>query len=195
MDIIVKDIKFCDFDESKFVKPYKISYDINGKKSFWDCVKVYDSVCALIYHITKDAFLFVKQFRPSLWSWQKQNGKKPDGFSFELCAGIKDKGISDKQTIIEEIYEETGYSVNEICYINSFFSGLGFATNKQSLFYTQIDETMKKSVGGGVDGEFINLVFVPRKDVLDFINDEKNAISANTFFAFYWFDKNIKGLK
>lgn len=54
---------------------------------------------------------------------------------------------------------------------------------------------MKKSVGGGVDGEFINLVFVPRKDVLDFINDEKNAISANTFFAFYWFDKNIKGLK
>lgn len=194
MDIIVKDIKICDFDKSKFVKPYRISYNINGKASLWDCVKVYDSVCALIYHTQKDAFLFVKQFRPSLWFWEQQNTKKQDGFSLELCAGIKDKGISDEKTIIEEIFEETGYKIDKVSFINSSFSGLGFATNSQSLFYAQIDETQKKSQGGGVDGEFINLVFIPRKEILNFIYDDKNAISTSTFFAIHWFEKNIRSL-
>lgn len=147
MDTIIKDIEIKELGESKYIRPFSIHFVQDGIKRKWDCIKAHDSVSCLLYHTQRDAFLFVKQFRPSLWYYQKQNGINSDelGISYEFCAGLCDKGLDEKRTMIEEIFEETGYATNDVRYITSSFTGLGFSANRQSIFYALIDESMKRA--------------------------------------------------
>lgn len=193
--IDIKDIEITELGQSPYIKPFSIVFTQNGIRRKWDCIKAHDSVSCLLYHKEKDAFLFVKQFRPSLWYHQKQCGNDDlnAGFSYEFCAGLCDKnGLSPKQTMIEEIFEETGYSTNDVNYITSSFTGLGFSANRQSIFYAVINESMKKGTGGGVDDESIECVFVPRKEIYDFIYDESKAKGAGLLFGVLWFMNNYK---
>ena len=161
MDTIIKDIEIKELGESKYIRPFSIHFVQDGIKRKWDCIKAHDSVSCLLYHTQRNAFLFVKQFRPSLWYYQKQNGINSDelGISYEFCAGLCDKGLDEKRTMIEEIFEETGYATNDVRYITSSFTGLGFSANRQSIFYALIDESMKRGTGGGIDDEKIELCF------------------------------------
>lgn len=59
------------------------------------------------------------------------------GYTFELCAGITDKaGKSLKKIAQEEILEECGYEIplENIHKITEFYSSVGFAGSKQTLF-------------------------------------------------------------
>ena len=156
MDTTIRDIKITELGESKYIRPFSIVFSQNGIRRKWDCIKAHDSVSILLYHKDKDAFLFVKQFRPSLW-YHETGGdtSKIDentGFSYEFCAGLCDKeGLEPEEVAIEEVLEETGYAVPSVNYITSSFTGLGFSANRQSVFYAIIDESMKKEQGGGVD--------------------------------------------
>lgn len=67
MDTAIKDIEITELGESKYIRPFSIVFSQNGMRRKWDCIKAHDSVSILLYHKDKDAFLFVKQFRPSLW--------------------------------------------------------------------------------------------------------------------------------
>lgn len=193
--IDIKDIEITELGQSPYIQPFSIHFTQNGIKRKWDCVKAFDSVSCLLYHKEKDAFLFVKQFRPSLWYHQKERGNDDlkAGFSYEFCAGLCDKaGLDARQTIIEEIFEETGYSTNDVHYITASFTGLGFSANKQSIFYAVIDESMKKGVGGGVDDESIECEFVPHEKIYDFIYDETKPKGAGALFGLLWFLNNYK---
>ena len=193
MDTIIENIEIKELGESKFIRPFSIHFTQDGVQRKWDCIKAFDSVSCLLYHTQKDAFLFAKQFRPSLWYYQKEHGINAAemGVSFEFCAGLCDKGISAKQTIIEEILEETGYATNDVRYITSSFTGLGFSANKQSIFYALIDESMKRSAGGGVDDEKIELCFVPREQINEFLLDETKPKGAGALFGISWFLANV----
>lgn len=194
MDTNVSNFQIVDLEESKFIKPFSVIFEQDGKKRRWDCVRTHDSVASILYHKDFDSFLFVKQFRPSLWYYQTKNNiaSKELGVSYELCAGIVDKDLSLDQIIIEEILEETGYSVQNVNRVTSNYTALGFGANRQNLFYTFIDESMKKTAGGGVDEEKIELYFVKRQEIFDFIYDETKPKAPNLQFAMLWFEKNIK---
>lgn len=193
MDTIIKDIEIKELGESKYIHPFSIHFIQDGIKRKWDCIKAHDSVSCLLYHTKRDAFLFVKQFRPSLWYYQKQNGINCDelGISYEFCAGICDKGLDEKQTIIEEIFEETGYATNDVRYITSSFTGLGFSANRQSIFYALIDESMKRGTGGGIDDEKIELCFIERAKINEFLLDESKPKGAGALFGITWFLANF----
>lgn len=189
----IKNIEIIPLTKSKFVKPFSISFTQDGKQRIWDCVEAHDSVSSVLYHRDKDSFLFVKQFRPSLWYYQHSNNILSDepGISTEFCAGIMDKNLSPKQTIIEEIIEETGYKVKDITKITSNYTALGFGANRQTMFYSIIDETMKISEGGGVDDEQIELLFIKRDEIMDFIFDESKVKAPNLQFGILWFLQNF----
>nr|MBP3725117.1 NUDIX hydrolase [Campylobacter sp.] len=189
----VDNLKIVPLGESKFIKPFSITFTQDGKNRRWDCVEAHDSVACILYHKEFDSFLFVKQFRPSLWYYQTRHGisSNEPGVSYELCAGIMDKDISLDQAMREEILEETGYSVQNIKKITSNYTALGFGANRQNLFYAFIDESMKKTPGGGVDDEKIELFFVKRDEILDFIYDENKPKAPNLQFAMLWFIQNI----
>lgn len=193
MDTIIKDIEIKELGESKYIRPFSIHFVQDGIKRKWDCIKAHDSVSCLLYHTERDAFLFVKQFRPSLWYYQKQNGINSDelGISYEFCAGLCDKGLDEKRTMIEEIFEETGYATNDVCYITSSFTGLGFSANRQSIFYALIDESMKRGTGGGIDDEKIELCFIERAKINEFLLDESKPKGAGALFGITWFLANF----
>jgi len=158
----------------------------DGKKRDWEVVQAHDSVAILLYHTQQDAFVLVKQFRPAVYL------NNDDGMTVELCAGIVDKEFSLAQIAKEEIEEECGYNVplEKIEKITSFHTSVGFAGSKQTLYYAQIDDSMKVSEGGGVDDEQIEVVYLPLCEAKALIYNEEIAKTPGLMFAFMWyFDK------
>ncbi|MCR4942530.1 MAG: NUDIX hydrolase [Campylobacter sp.] len=189
MDTIISDICVKPLGEGKYLKPFRLEFNQDGIKRDWECVKAMSSVSALLYHKQKDAFLFVKQFRPAVWYTQQQEGliSKESGFTYELCAGLLDKGISEFETIKEECIEECGYKPKNLTRITMTYGSLGFGGNTQIMFYAPIDESMRVGEGGGIKGqEKIELVFISRKKMRDFVFDESKPKGFGLLFAYFW---------
>ena len=185
----IEDFKLQTLKDPKFISTSLATYRQNGIQKEWEVVQAHDSVAILIYHKQQDAFILVKQFRAAVYL----NNKK--GMTIELCAGIVDKALSLKEIAKEEIEEECGYSVplEKIEKITSFYTSVGFAGSRQTLYYAQIDEQMKISEGGGVDGEMIEVISLPVKDAKALIYDETVAKTPGLMFAFmWWFEKKNK---
>jgi len=172
--------------DPNFINTSLARYEQNGIQKSWEIVEAHDSVAILIYHREKDAFVLVEQFRPAVYL---NNG---DGVTIELCAGIVDKDLSLVQIAQEEIEEECGFDVplETIEKITSFHTSVGFAGSKQMLYYTEVNESMKVSEGGGVDAEMIDVVYLPLKEAKALIYEESIAKTPGLMFAFmWWFDK------
>lgn len=173
-------------ESPRFVRPVRILYTQNGRALTWEAVKSHDSVAVLLYHTRKEAFLLVKQFRPPVFMNHSEHL-----FTYELCAGIVDKGVPLIQIAKEEIDEECGYDVplEKIEKISSFFTNVGISGGKQHLFFAEIDESMRSHDGGGIHTEEIILEWVPLVEANDFVFDESKAKTPGLMFAFYWFMK------
>lgn len=169
--------------ESLYIKPQSMYYKQNGKEKKWDIVDSHNSVAILLYHPKKDCFVFVKQFRPSIYL------KNKDGFTYELCAGLMDKGKSPAQTAIEEVDEETGYKVSleQLEKISSFYTAVGFAGGRQTLYFALLDDNMKIHEGGGTETEDIEVIYLPREETKEFMFDESIATTSGLMFALMWF--------
>jgi len=110
----------------------------------------------------------------------------------ELCAGIVDKELTLAQIAQEEVEEECGYkvSVDSLEKITSFHTSVGFAGSKQTLYYVEVDDSMKVSEGGGIDDEQIEVLYLPTKEAKAFIFDESIAKTPGIMYAFmWWFDR------
>lgn len=180
---MIKNIK--NLINPKFIEPVEIIYEQNGRTKRWEAVKAHDSVAVLLYNKDKNSFVLVKQFRPALYL---QHSYK---YSYELCAGIVDKEKSLEDIAKDEILEETGYEAKSLKKITSFFTSVGFAGSKQTLYYSEIDESMKKNNGGGIDDEDIEVVEVLVEDAKKFMYDESKPKTPGLLFAFCWWFENI----
>lgn len=191
----ISNIRFCECVNSKYVKPKRMLFCENGKERAWDIIEAHDSVAVLLYHTQKDSFCIVKQFRPAVYLKEQQRNAaiKELGYTYELCAGITDKpNKSLKQIAKEEILEECGYDVplEKIEKITEFYSSVGFAGSKQTLFVANIDNSMQKTKGGGVDDENIEVIYIPKEEAYSFIFDENYPKTSGIMFAFLWYLKN-----
>jgi len=112
--------------------------------------------------------------------------------TYELCAGIVDKQTSLMQIAREEINEECGYDVPLECIskITSFYTNVGVSGACQTLFYAEINNSMKVHNGGGINDEQIELMFLPLAKIDEFIYDESKAKTPGLMFSFYWFINN-----
>lgn len=170
--------------ETKFIQPIEINYTQKGVHKRWEAVLSHDSVAILLYHQEKEAFVLVKQLRVTVLN------KNPDnGYMYELCAGIVDKNCSNIQIAKEEILEECGYDVplEKIEKISSFYTSVGISGTYQTLYYAQIDESMKLNNGGGLEEEEIEVIFIPKSEAKAFMFDEKYQKTTGVSLAFYWF--------
>ncbi len=173
----------------RFVKPIKINYIHNNKKREWEAVLSHDSVSVLLWHTDKKAFIAVKQLRVTVL-----NNNKTDGYTYELCAGIVDKNLSNKEIAKEEILEECGYDVPlaNIEKITSFFTSVGISGTSQTLYFAKVDESMKVSDGGGIEDEDIEVVYIPQTQAKSFMLDENYKKTPGLILGFYWFFDNYK---
>ncbi|MCT7582813.1 NUDIX domain-containing protein [Aliarcobacter butzleri] len=187
MTNIIENLEISTLEDTKFIKPLKVTFNLNGKKKTWEAVRSHDSVSILLYHTQKNAILLVKQFRVPVYL-----NDKSQTFTYELCAGLVDKEKSLEEIAIEEIDEECGYEVNkkDIQKVTSFFTNVGISGAKQHLYFSKIDESIKIHDGGGVNDEQIELYFLPINSIDEFIFDESKAKTPGLIFSLYWFLKN-----
>jgi len=182
----IKNFKLEPLKEAKFVKTALATYQQNGISKAWEVVESHDSVAILIYHKEENSFILVKQFRPPVYN---RNG---DGMTIEMCAGIIDKEKSLAQIAKEEIEEECGYNVPlaSIERITKVLSAVGTSGSTQVIYYTEIDESMKVSEGGGVEDEYIEVIKLPISEAKSFMYDESIGKTVGLMFAFmWWFDR------
>jgi UDP-sugar diphosphatase len=170
-----------------FIKPIKINYTLKNSKKTWEAVISHDSVSILLYHTQKKAFVAVKQLRAPVL-----NANKIDGMMYELCAGIVDKNLLHVEIAKEEILEECGYDVlvKNIEKISSFYTSVGISGAQQTLFYCEIDETMRVNAGGGLADEDIEVIFIPIDEAKEFMFDESYQKTPGMMMAFYWWFDN-----
>ncbi len=183
---MIKIENITDDFKPKFVKPKLLEFSIDDKRRTWEVLEVHDSVSILLYHEDKDAFILVKQFRPAVYL------KNQDGYTYELCAGIVDKNTSLKQIAKEEIFEECGYEVelNQIEKITEFYTSVGFAGGKQTLYYANVKQNQRVNSGGGIDDEDIEVIYLPISKAREFMFDETKVRTPGLMFAFeWWFNK------
>ncbi len=182
MKNIIEDFKLIELKEPKFIEASLVNYKQNGVAKTWEVVKAHDSVAILIYHKEHNSFVLVKQFRPAVYM------KNGNGLTIEMCAGIIDKELSLKEIAKEEIMEECGYlvDINSIEKITSVNSAVGFAGSKQTIFYVEVDESMRVNNGGGIDNELIEVIEIPIDEVREFIYNENIARTTGLLFAILW---------
>lgn len=191
MDLVSRKIEFIRIEEcvsSDYIKPKSMFYVQNSVEKRWDIVDTHNSVAILLYHEALDSFVFVKQFRPSIYL------KNKDGFTYELCAGIVDKDKSLIEIAQEEILEETGYAVplEKMEKISSFYTAVGFAGGRQTLYFAVLDESMKVNEGGGIEDENIEVIYLKKEDTLEFMFDESIATTSGLMFALMWYFRNFE---
>lgn len=185
-------LKQEEFKSSIYIKAKRFSYIKGGKKHTWDFIESLDSVSILLYHREKRAFILVRQFRIPLWDYQVRNNVKLDekelGYSVELCSGLVDKNLSLEDIAKEECIEELGYKPKNLEKIGDFYSGFGSGASKQNFFFAVVDESDKIGLGGGVDDEEIETIFIK---VDEFESAIKKVIhAAGLEFAYLWFMKH-----
>lgn len=191
MKNLITDLKVSELKESNYIKPLKVNFTLNGAKKSWEAVRSHDSVSVLLYHKEKESFLLVKQFRVPVYL-----NDKNITYTYELCAGLVDKNMTLEEIVSEEIDEECGYKVDikDIKKITSFFTNVGISGAKQHLYFANICEEQKIHNGGGINDEQIELYFLAKKDVDNFLFDENKAKTPGLMFSIYWFLKNEKNL-
>ena len=177
---MIKIDKIEELCKGKFVSLKKLYYTQDNKKKTWEIASIFDSVAVLIYNVTQGSFVLVKQFRPPVYL------KNNDGYTYELCAGICDKDIPLEQIAIEEIYEETGYKVDSVIKINSFWTAVGSAGAKQTLFYAEVEDKDRINQGGGIDNEKIEVIHLPLNDMEDFMENDDLVKTPGLLYAFEW---------
>ncbi len=180
---MIENFRIEPLSESHFVRPALVRYEQDGVQKSWEIVQAHDSVAVLLYERDRDLFILVKQFRPAVYMHDE------DGYTYELCAGIVDKESSLVQIAKEEIEEECGYDVPAECIekITSFYTSVGFAGSRQTLYFAEVNEKMRVHDGGGIEMEQIEVVELPVNEARSFIYDESKAKTPGLMFAFMWF--------
>jgi UDP-sugar diphosphatase len=187
MEKRIKHFKLQPLVNAKFISTSFATYEQEGIQKSWEIVEAHDSVSILLYHKEKRSFVLVKQFRPAVYL------NNDNGMTIELCAGIVDKELSLAEIVKEEVEEECGYDIplSNIEKITSFHTSVGFAGSKQTLYFSEVDESMKVSEGGGVDHEQIEVVYLPIDEAKKLLYDESIAKTPGLMFAFmWWFERN-----
>jgi len=145
-----------------------------------------DSVAAIVVNPAKQTFVFVEQFRYPVYT------KEPEGaWILEIVAGTVEGRSTPEQTIVREIKEELGYSVQNLQPIMHFYPSPGASNEIIYLFYGEISPDQQTSAGGGViaEGEDIRVVEIPFEKAFAMMqNGQIN--DAKTLIALQWFKLN-----
>lgn len=177
--------------DPKFVQTVEINYSHKGSARRWEAVVVHDSVAILLWHREKNAFILVKQLRPTVLNKNPNNG-----MMYELCAGIVDKIKPLNVIAKEEVLEECGYDIplESIQKISSFYTSVGISGNHQTLYYAECNESMKVNNGGGLDEEDIEVIYIEVSKAKEFMFDENYQKTTGVLMSFYWFFDTIQTL-
>lgn len=113
--------------------------------------------------------------------------------TIELCAGIVDKDKSLVEIAAEEVHEECGYSVPaaRLETVLTYRSGVGTSGSLQTMFYCEVTDADRASIGGGVDGEMIEVIEYSMEEAQQLVTQGASVTSPPSFLlGVLWFLTN-----
>jgi nudix-type nucleoside diphosphatase (YffH/AdpP family) len=146
-----------------------------------------DSVAAIIFNRSTQRVLLVEQFRlPAL--------NKGPAWMLELVAGIKPPGESPEEALRREVLEETGYEIDRLHCISTFYPSPGGSSEQVMLYMAEVTGAGRVGPGGGLhqSGEDIRVV----EFGLDDLRQEMAAgriCDAKTLIGVMWLFANPAG--
>lgn len=203
----VEDVKFCPLPNSIYLKPLRMTYKQNGKEKSWDLMEMHDGVAIIIYNITRNVLVFVKQFRPGVYyvNIPEELRNKPIdmnkypaklGITTELCAGIVDKNKSLAEIAKEEVLEECGYDVplENFEKLHAYSANVGCSGAVLTMYYCEVTDDMKVSAGGGVEDEIIDVIEMTVDEFKKYCYQDAIKSPGSVLVALHWFllNKNVK---
>lgn len=119
----------------------KLLVESKGEEVTREQIDIGRIAAALVYNTQKKKYILVKQHR--LGAGQKL---------LEIVAGIVENKKADPEKIIrKEIKEETGYTVDKLEQVKTFYSSPGASTEQVFLYYAEVSQ--KVAEGGGLEEE------------------------------------------
>ncbi len=140
-----------------------------------------EAVAVLVYHVTQDAYILVRQFRyPPL-------RHTVDPWLTEIVAGGRDEVESEMEAAKREVEEEIGYIPLRLEKITTCYVSPGIMSERVAIFLAEVDESSKVNNGGGNKGEDedIQLVWLLRKDAPAW-QESQMVGDAKTIIALQW---------
>lgn len=126
--------------------------------------EVYDrgnGATILLYNRDQRSVVLTRQFRVATWV----NGNE-DGRLIEACAGLLDNDAPEA-CARKEAMEETGYQVGEVEKVFELYMSPGGVTEVVYFFIAPYNAQLKKSAGGGVDDEAIDVIEMAFDDAME----------------------------
>ncbi|PIJ51579.1 GDP-mannose pyrophosphatase NudK [Erwinia sp. OLTSP20] len=124
-----------------------------------------DGATILLYNRQKNSVVLTRQFRIATWV-----NNNPDGMLIETCAGLLDND-SPEACIRKEAMEETGYAIGEVEKLFQLYMSPGGVTEIVHFFAAEYRDGLKKSAGGGVDDEQIDVLELSYPDAMARVAD------------------------
>ena len=119
-----------------------------------DCVDKHEGVAAVVYNTTTKQFIFVKQYRIGSQNYQ-----------IEITAGIVEHNLSAEETIQKEILEETGYKVDSILKLITYYSSPGYSSEILHIFYAEVSEQISEGGGCANETEYIEVINLSKEEI------------------------------
>jgi len=99
--------------------------------------------------------------------------------------------MSLEETAKAEVLEECGYEIplNNLEFIVSFPSSVGSSGDNQTMFFAEVEDSMKVSQGGGLaeEGEMINVKEMSVSEVKQYVSSGHVNSPIGLLYAVNWF--------
>jgi len=139
-----------------------------------------DSVAAIVFDRDRQRVILANQFRYPTY-------EKGPGWMTEALAGVVDPGENPEQCIRREVREESGYDVDRLEHIATFYLSPGGSSERIGLYYAEVTESRRVDGGGGVrsEGENIHLVELSLPELQAAI-ESGDIVDAKTLVGAAW---------
>lgn len=139
-----------------------------------------DSASAVVYCRDRRGVLLVHQFRFPTYD-------KGPGWITETAAGMVDEGETPEESIRREVVEETGYEVEDLEKIGTFYLSPGGSSERIHLYCAEVSSRSRAGEGGGnaEEAEDIRVVELPLEEVERRLA-AGDFVDAKTVIALQW---------
>ncbi|MGZ5245108.1 MAG: NUDIX domain-containing protein [Bacteroidia bacterium] len=170
------------FDGFFALEEVEVRNDAGGERLLRHLVVPKKAVAVLVYNKDKGLVVFSKQYRLAAEQWL-----------LEIPAGVMDgANESPMETARRECQEETGYVVESLQSIVTYFPSPGNSAEKIHLYFAEVQTSDKISEGGGLDHEHENIKVVEMdfKEALK-MAETGDITDGKTLLALFWLARKL----